>query len=96
MVFGRNSILHGAVLEAIYLDVQRPIGFLRSAKAVPAKGSLFSARERLHREGIADTPAQYKETELQIRSAPLQSFRDIQTTRSHRRALAHLFDATEP
>jgi hypothetical protein len=50
--------------EAIYLDVQRPIGFLRFAKAVPAKGSLFSARERLHRDGMADTPAPYSETDL--------------------------------
>jgi len=50
--------------EAIYLDVQRPIGFLRFAKAIPAKGSVFSARERLHREGAADTTAPYKETEL--------------------------------
>src|ERR1700730_8562994 len=39
--------------EAIYTDVQRPIGFLRFAKTVPAKGSVFSARERLHRDGVA-------------------------------------------
>jgi Domain of unknown function (DUF4188) len=50
--------------EAIYLDVKRPIGFLRFAKVVPAKGSLFSARERLHRDGAADTPAPYSETDL--------------------------------
>jgi hypothetical protein len=50
--------------EAIYVDVQRPIGFLRFAKTVPAKGSVFSARERLHRDGAADTPPPYTETEL--------------------------------
>ena len=47
--------------EAIYADVQRPIGFLRFAKTVPAKGSVFSARERLHREGSGGhTPAVYR------------------------------------
>jgi hypothetical protein len=50
--------------EAIYTDVQRPIGFLRFAKVIPAKGSLFSARERLHRDGVAETPAPYSETDL--------------------------------
>jgi Domain of unknown function (DUF4188) len=50
--------------EAMYVDVHRPIGFLRSAKTVPAKGGLFSARERLHRDGVADTPAPYSETDV--------------------------------
>jgi hypothetical protein len=50
--------------EAIYTDVQRPIGFLRFAKTVPAKGSVFSARERLHRDGVADTPPPYTEADL--------------------------------
>ena len=45
-------------------DVQRPTGFLRFANPVPAKGSFFSARERLHRGGVANTPAPYTETEL--------------------------------
>ena len=49
--------------EAVYVDVQRPIGFLRFANAVPAKGSLFSARERLHRDGVADTAAPHTETD---------------------------------
>jgi hypothetical protein len=48
----------------MYVDVQRPIGFLRFAKQIPAKGSLFSARERLQRDGVADTPAQYTETDV--------------------------------
>jgi Domain of unknown function (DUF4188) len=50
--------------EAIYVDVQRPIGFLRFAKTVSAKGGVFSARERLHRDGAADTPTPYIETDL--------------------------------
>ena len=50
--------------KAMYVDVQRPTGFLRFANPVPAKGSFFSARERLHRGGVANTPAPYTETEL--------------------------------
>ena len=50
--------------EAMYVDVQRPTGFLRFANPVPEKGSFFSARERLHRGGVANTPAPYTETEL--------------------------------
>jgi hypothetical protein len=41
-----------------------PHGFLRFAKATPAKGGLFSARGRLQRDGIADTPAPYTETDV--------------------------------
>jgi hypothetical protein len=50
--------------ESIYVEVQRPIGFLQFAKTVPAKGGLFSSRERLQRDGIADTPAPYSETDV--------------------------------
>jgi fumigallin biosynthesis monooxygenase-like protein len=50
--------------EAVYVEVQQPIGFLQFAKALPAKGNLFLARERLRRGGKAETPAPYQETEL--------------------------------
>jgi hypothetical protein len=50
--------------ESVYVEVQQPIGFLKFAKALPAKGGLFSARERLRRGGKAETPAPYQETEL--------------------------------
>ena len=50
--------------ESIYVDVQRPIGFLRFAKVVPAKSGLFSSRERLNRNGQAETSAPYTETDL--------------------------------
>ena len=49
--------------EAIYVDVQRPIDF-SACQNVPAKGSVYSGRERLHRDGAADTPPPYTETEL--------------------------------
>jgi hypothetical protein len=50
--------------ESVYIDVQKPIGFLRFANAFPAKGGLFSARDRLRRGGVADAPAPYTEAEL--------------------------------
>jgi len=50
--------------EAMYVDVQRPIGFLRFAKTVPAKSGFFSSRERLNRDGASETPAPYSETDL--------------------------------
>jgi Domain of unknown function (DUF4188) len=43
--------------EAVYVDVQQPTGFLRFATPIPAKGNLFSARERLRRDGVSDTSA---------------------------------------
>ena len=50
--------------ESVYVDVQQPIGFLRFANLLPAKGSLFSARDRLRRGGVAERPAPYTESEL--------------------------------
>jgi hypothetical protein len=37
---------------------------IRYAKTVSAKSGLFSSRERLNRDGVADTSAPYTETEL--------------------------------
>ncbi|MBV8142678.1 MAG: DUF4188 domain-containing protein [Verrucomicrobia bacterium] len=50
--------------EAMYVGVERPTGFLRFLPPLPATGSLFSARERLRRGGVADTAPPYSETEL--------------------------------
>jgi hypothetical protein len=38
--FGANFILHEGGFEVIYVDVQRPIGFLRFAKTVSAKATM--------------------------------------------------------
>ena len=58
----RYSVRGG--FESVYVDVQKPIGFLRFANAVSAKGSLFSARGRLGRGGAAESPAPNTESEL--------------------------------
>jgi hypothetical protein len=49
--------------ESVYVDVQKPIGFLRFAIPMPAKGGLFSARDRLRRSGAPETPAPYTDSE---------------------------------
>jgi hypothetical protein len=49
-------------MEAIYDDT-RPTGMLRFAPAQPAKGSLFSARARLHIPGEPDLPPAVAEEE---------------------------------
>ena len=50
--------------ESVYVGVQKPVGFLRFANALPAKGSLFSARNRLRRSGVAERPAPYTDAEM--------------------------------
>jgi len=42
--------------EAIYDDVPTPIGLARFAPAVPARGTMFSARKRLKLEGEPAAP----------------------------------------
>ena len=49
-------------MEAIYDDVKEPIGFLRFAKIVPARGAAFTAAKRV---GMADDAASIvPETEI--------------------------------
>jgi len=51
-------------VEAIYDDLERPIGMMKFAPLVPARGPLFGARRRLRREGEAPEPV-LAESELE-------------------------------
>jgi hypothetical protein len=51
--------------ESVYVGIEKPIGFLRFGNIVSAKGSLFSARSRLGRQGSAENPSPYSESELE-------------------------------
>jgi Domain of unknown function (DUF4188) len=51
-------------IEAIYDDVERPIGMMKFAPLQPARGPLFGARARLQREGEAAAPV-FTESELE-------------------------------
>ena len=49
--------------EAIYDDMP-PIGMMKFATLQPARGNIFSARQRLKREGSESSPAPAPETDL--------------------------------
>ena len=50
--------------EAIYDDLPQPIGMMKFAPLLPARGGIFSARQRLAREGSESSPAPALETDL--------------------------------
>jgi len=50
--------------EAVYDNIPQPIGFLRFASVRPAKGGMFTARERLRVAGTAVLSPVYTEAEL--------------------------------
>jgi hypothetical protein len=50
--------------EAIYDDMPQPIGMMKFAPLQIARGSMFSARQRLQREGAAESPAPAPESDL--------------------------------
>jgi hypothetical protein len=51
-------------IEAIYDDMPAPIGLMKFAPLSSARGSLFSARQRLSREGRESSPAPAPEADL--------------------------------
>ncbi len=44
--FWHETYFRKGGMESVYLNMQRPIGFMRFAPAVPAEGPMFSARGR--------------------------------------------------
>ena len=51
-------------MEAVYDDLPHPLGFMKFAPAIPARGGMFSARRRLHLGGDAPLPAPVGESDL--------------------------------
>jgi hypothetical protein len=51
-------------IEAIYDDMPNPIGMMKFAPLAPARGSVFSARQRLSRAGSESSPAPAPEADL--------------------------------
>ena len=51
-------------MEAVYDDMVRDTGFLRFAPVVPAKGAMFSARNRAGLSGAATAPEPLREQDL--------------------------------
>lgn len=50
-------------MEAVYDDVKKPLGFAQFAPMRPARGPMFSARQRAGRQG-ASPPAVIAESDL--------------------------------
>ncbi len=50
--------------EAVYVDVDAPVGMKQFAPVVPARGSLFTARHRLRRRAEAGAEPVLRENEL--------------------------------
>ncbi len=50
--------------EAVYDNIPQPIGFLRFASVQPAKGGMFTARDRLKLAGTAEQSPVFTEEEL--------------------------------
>ena len=51
-------------MEAVYIDIDVPLGLSAFASVVPARGGMFSARRRLNMQGEANTAAPLSESEL--------------------------------
>jgi hypothetical protein len=51
-------------MEAVYDDLPQSIGFMRFAPVIPARGPMFSARQRVHMAGTPSNPAPVGEAEL--------------------------------
>jgi Domain of unknown function (DUF4188) len=49
--------------EAIYDDMPKPVGMMKFAPLQAARGSVFSSRQRLRREGAEGSPSPAPETE---------------------------------
>jgi hypothetical protein len=48
-------------MEAVYIDIDVPIGFSAFAPVVPARGAMFSARRRLNLDREPETPPAQRE-----------------------------------
>ncbi len=59
--FWHESYFKSGGMEAVYVDMEKDIGFLRFAPVEPARGRMFGARDRARRGGRATAPAPVSE-----------------------------------
>jgi len=55
-------------MEAVYVDISAPLGFMKFAQVQPARGPMFSARQRLHLRGESKLAPPVAENELDERT----------------------------
>ncbi len=51
-------------MEAVYIDIDVPLGLSAFATVVPARGGMFSARRRLNMSGEAKLASPLSESDL--------------------------------
>ena len=61
--FWHETFFMGGGMEAVYGDVDKPLGLARFAPVLPARGAMFSARRRAAREEAAPPEPVVAETE---------------------------------
>jgi hypothetical protein len=61
--FWHEAYLRGGTMESVFIDMP-PVGFARFAPAVPARGTMFSARRRLGRAEESKLPPAVSEDAL--------------------------------
>lgn len=59
--FWHETYLMKGGMEAVYDDVPKPIGFLKFAPVLPARGHMFGSAQRARREFSGDTVVSEKE-----------------------------------
>jgi hypothetical protein len=59
-------------MEAIYDDLSKPIGFMRFAPVISARGPMFSSRQRARLVGAAPVPSPLSESDLYGKTEPGQ------------------------
>lgn len=52
--FWHETYMMRGGIEAVYLDIKQPVGMMRFAPVVAARGSMFGAAARLHRPAAQD------------------------------------------
>ena len=62
--FWHESYFMRGGMEAVYDDMVKDVGFLRFAQVQPARGGMFTARDRARRTGEAKAPVVVSEGDL--------------------------------
>lgn len=62
--FWHESYFIRGGMEAVYIDLNVPIGLSSFAPVIPARGAMFSSRRRLNMSGEAEQAAPLSETDL--------------------------------
>jgi hypothetical protein len=63
--FWHETYFSGGGIEAVYDDMAQPTGLMRFAPTIPARGPMFSSRQRAHLSGLSPVPPPVTEGDLE-------------------------------